>query len=297
MEISTNPEGSSNAITVQVDNFHHRHCSQLSASITSHLCGNETEAMSYLYSIHRGYPRTAAERMQEYRARKKKETLIVTYLTQSVQKRIEPEKSDNPISRSRKAIPIRILTLYRRIILGQIVYNCYYFFKERSANKIRETVTLDNGNVSDDDVIEVVIDDTPIEILSDEEEMQLEKTRASVIEQSFEFTTPQTPETSFNERKDIIDPLTSFVPIGDNQSILETHITSTMSINETFKESTTTEVEVNVDKAFIETPEVKNSDEPKDRNEDNTVLSEVEKLNVPCQSNEPGTVITEPVIN
>ncbi|CAH3925682.1 unnamed protein product [Pieris brassicae] len=81
MEISTSPEGSSNAITVQVDNFHHRHCSQLSASITttSHLCGIETEAMSYLYSIHRGYPRTAAERMQEYRARKKKETLIVTY--------------------------------------------------------------------------------------------------------------------------------------------------------------------------------------------------------------------------
>ncbi|XP_047505076.1 uncharacterized protein LOC125049698 [Pieris napi] len=167
--------------------------------------------------------------------------------------------------------------------------------KKRSVNKIAETVTLDNGDVSDDDVIEVVIDDTPIEILSDEEEMQLEKTRASVIEQSFEFTTPQTPETSFNERKDTIDPLTSFAPIGDNQSILETHITSTMSINETFKESTTTEVEVNVDK--IETPEVKNSDDPKYDNEDNSVLSEVEKLNVPCQSNEPGTVITEPVIN
>ncbi|XP_045485254.1 uncharacterized protein LOC123689414 [Pieris rapae] len=167
----------------------------------------------------------------------------------------------------------------------------------RSAHKITETVTLDNGNVSDDDVIEVVIDDTPIEILSDEEEMQLEKTRASVIEQSFEFTAPQTPETSFNERKDIIDPLTSFAPIGDNQSILETHITSTMSINETDKESPTTEVEVNVDKTFIETPEVKNTDEPKDDNEENSVLSDVEKLNVPCQSNELGTVITEPVIN
>ncbi|CAH2209103.1 jg24237, partial [Pararge aegeria aegeria] len=80
MEKLTNPEESSNAITVQMD-VHHRHCSQLSASVTtrSHVCVNETQATSYLSPIHRGHPKTAAERMQEYRARKKKKTLLVNH--------------------------------------------------------------------------------------------------------------------------------------------------------------------------------------------------------------------------
>nr|XP_021208511.1 ATP-dependent DNA helicase RRM3-like isoform X4 [Bombyx mori] len=80
MEESTNPEESSNAITIQVD-VHHRHYSQLSASIatTSHDCVNEPETTSDLPSIHRDYPKTAAQRMAEYRARKKKETPIVNH--------------------------------------------------------------------------------------------------------------------------------------------------------------------------------------------------------------------------
>ncbi|KAH0546725.1 hypothetical protein KQX54_014269 [Cotesia glomerata] len=83
MEISPNPEESSNAVTVQVD-VHHRHCSQLSASVatTNHVCVNETQATSDVSSIHPGYPKTAAERMREYRARKKKETLTVNHQKQ-----------------------------------------------------------------------------------------------------------------------------------------------------------------------------------------------------------------------
>ncbi|KAK4878748.1 hypothetical protein RN001_011254 [Aquatica leii] len=99
MEESANPEESSNATTVQVD-VHHRHYSQLSASIatTSHDCVNEPETTSDLPSIHRDYPKTAAQRMAEYRARKKKETPIVNHRkhknqTQSVQKSTEPEKA------------------------------------------------------------------------------------------------------------------------------------------------------------------------------------------------------------
>ncbi|CAH2083754.1 unnamed protein product [Euphydryas editha] len=83
MEISPNPEESPNAVTVPVD-VHHRHCSQLSASVatTSHVCVNETQATSDVSSIHTGYPKTAAERMREYRARKKKETLTVNHQKQ-----------------------------------------------------------------------------------------------------------------------------------------------------------------------------------------------------------------------
>ncbi|XP_045530657.1 uncharacterized protein LOC123718230 isoform X11 [Pieris brassicae] len=80
VEISTNPEASSKAITVQVD-VRRQHCSQLSTSITtiSHVCGNETQATTYLPSIRPGYPKTAAERMKEYRARKKREKLLVNH--------------------------------------------------------------------------------------------------------------------------------------------------------------------------------------------------------------------------
>ncbi|XP_047519209.1 uncharacterized protein LOC125059060 isoform X2 [Pieris napi] len=83
IEISPNPEESSNVVTVQVD-VHHRHWSQLSASVatTNHVCVNETQATNDVSSIHPGYPKTAAERMREYRARKKKETLTVNHQKQ-----------------------------------------------------------------------------------------------------------------------------------------------------------------------------------------------------------------------
>ncbi|CAK1543859.1 unnamed protein product [Leptosia nina] len=68
--------------------------------------------------------------------------------------------------------------------------------------------SLDNGNASDDDVIEVVVDETPIEILSDGEELELEKIHRPFTQQTFEFTTPQTPESTFTERREYSsDPL------------------------------------------------------------------------------------------
>lgn len=69
-----------NAIVVQVD-VHHRNCSQISTSAERSReyrdkKNNETQAASDLYSVQRGYPKTAAERMRAYRARKKKEIPI-----------------------------------------------------------------------------------------------------------------------------------------------------------------------------------------------------------------------------
>ncbi|GFV76731.1 ATP-dependent DNA helicase [Trichonephila clavipes] len=67
-----NSDESSNAVFVQID-VHHRPCSQLNASIatTNNVRVNEFQATSDRSSIHRGYPKTDAERAQEYRARKK----------------------------------------------------------------------------------------------------------------------------------------------------------------------------------------------------------------------------------
>lgn len=77
MAESKNSEESPNAIIVEV-NLHDRHCSQLNASIatTNNVCVNETLATNDLFSIRRDSPKTAAERMQEYRARKKKENPV-----------------------------------------------------------------------------------------------------------------------------------------------------------------------------------------------------------------------------
>ncbi|GBP19518.1 hypothetical protein EVAR_102066_1 [Eumeta japonica] len=81
MAESTDSEEPSNALIVQVD-VHHRHCSQLSASIatTNNVYVTENQATNDLPSIDRGYPKTAAERMKKYRARKKKENPIVNHL-------------------------------------------------------------------------------------------------------------------------------------------------------------------------------------------------------------------------
>lgn len=72
------------------------------------------------------------------------------------------------------------------------------------------------GNVSDDDVIEVVRDEAPIEILSDGEELELEKIRQaqSNMIQDFHFTSPPTEtntevEGNRGEEDHIIDPLTN----------------------------------------------------------------------------------------
>ncbi|XP_062530323.1 uncharacterized protein LOC134198710 isoform X6 [Bombyx mori] len=79
MADSTSSEKSSNEFIVQAD-VNHRHCSQLSASIatTNNVCVTENQA-SDLPSIAPGYPKTAAERMREYRARKKKENQILNH--------------------------------------------------------------------------------------------------------------------------------------------------------------------------------------------------------------------------
>nr|XP_037874134.1 uncharacterized protein LOC110384711 isoform X4 [Bombyx mori] len=79
MAESTSSEESSNELIVQVD-YYHRHCSQLSASIatTKNVCVTENQA-SDLPSIAPGYPKTAVERMREYRARKKKENQILNH--------------------------------------------------------------------------------------------------------------------------------------------------------------------------------------------------------------------------
>ncbi|CAF4901879.1 unnamed protein product [Pieris macdunnoughi] len=106
MEISPNPEESSNAVTVQVD-VHHRHCSQLSASVatTNHICVNETQATNDVSSIHPGYPKTAAERMREYRARKKKrsssgESSKTEKISRRACQRVQnPKKNEDPFRR------------------------------------------------------------------------------------------------------------------------------------------------------------------------------------------------------
>ncbi|XP_043063767.1 uncharacterized protein LOC108093566 isoform X2 [Drosophila ficusphila] len=109
MEESTNPEESSNAITVQVD-VHHRHYSQLSASIatTSHDCVNEPETTSGLPLIHRDYPKRAAQRMAEYRARKNKKTPIVN---QRKHKKSDAERAKE--YRARKKAKIQSAVLFR----------------------------------------------------------------------------------------------------------------------------------------------------------------------------------------
>ncbi|GFW16422.1 uncharacterized protein LOC108093566 [Trichonephila clavipes] len=77
---SINSELFSNAIIAQVY-VHHRHCSQLSASIatTNNVCVNGTQVTSDLSSIHRDSSKKAAERMQKYRVRKNKENPIVNH--------------------------------------------------------------------------------------------------------------------------------------------------------------------------------------------------------------------------
>ncbi|XP_045496288.1 probable myosin-binding protein 4, partial [Colias croceus] len=82
--------------------------------------------------------------------------------------------------------------------------------------------TIDSGNTSDDDVIEVVRDEAPIEILSDGEEMELENTRKSCIQQNFEFTT-QTPE-STSECKTMKDDEANFNFIDIENSVNPEHI-------------------------------------------------------------------------
>ncbi|GFT82366.1 ATP-dependent DNA helicase [Trichonephila clavipes] len=69
---SKNSDESSNAVIVQID-VHHRPCSQLNLSIatTNNVRVNEFQATSDRSSIYRSYPKTDAERTQEYRARKK----------------------------------------------------------------------------------------------------------------------------------------------------------------------------------------------------------------------------------
>ncbi|GFW65360.1 hypothetical protein TNCV_396261 [Trichonephila clavipes] len=63
MAESKNSDESSNAVIVQID-VHHRPCSQLNASIatTNNVRVNEFQATSDRSSIHRGYPKTGAEK-------------------------------------------------------------------------------------------------------------------------------------------------------------------------------------------------------------------------------------------
>ncbi|CAG4945981.1 unnamed protein product [Colias eurytheme] len=82
--------------------------------------------------------------------------------------------------------------------------------------------TIDSGNTSDDDVIEVVRDEAPIEILSDGEEMELENTRKSCIQQNFEFTN-QTPE-STSECKTVKEDEANFNFIDIENSVNPEHI-------------------------------------------------------------------------
>ncbi|GFX54867.1 uncharacterized protein LOC108093566 [Trichonephila clavipes] len=73
MTESKNSEEISNAVIVQID-VHHRPGSQLNASIATiyKQCSCECiPGKSDRSAIHRGYPKTDAERAQEYRARKK----------------------------------------------------------------------------------------------------------------------------------------------------------------------------------------------------------------------------------
>lgn len=73
---------------------------------------------------------------------------------------------------------------------------------------------MEVGNLSDDDVIEVVRDEAPIEILSDGEELELEKKRMSQNNiHNFHFTSmptqSKTVEVPRCESEEIIDPLTT----------------------------------------------------------------------------------------
>lgn len=81
------------------------------------------------------------------------------------------------------------------------------------------TSQVSQGESSDDDVIEVVRDEAPIEILSDGEEIELEKSRHESVIQNFHFT--NTPVESPGEEKDINvedDPLKSFTSLTDCNS-------------------------------------------------------------------------------
>ncbi|CAH2085772.1 unnamed protein product [Euphydryas editha] len=103
------------------------------------------------------------------------------------------------------------------------------FNKNVVANAAIEAA-VDNG--SDDDVIEVVRDEAPIEILSDGEEMEIEKSRLSNLSfsQPFNFAAPNTPienTTDENEFSQQEDPLkTNFCQIENTFTVLGQATTS-----------------------------------------------------------------------
>lgn len=90
---------------------------------------------------------------------------------------------------------------------------------------------VDDG--SDDDVIEVVRDEAPIEILSDGEELEIQKSRLSELSftQPFNFAAPNTPQNNTTEEKELSqqeDPLkNTFCEIENTFTMLGLETTST----------------------------------------------------------------------
>lgn len=98
------------------------------------------------------------------------------------------------------------------------------------SHETSETI-IDNG--SDDDVIEVVRDEAPIEILSDGEEMEIEKSNQANLNsfsESFSFANPNALETTVEEKfPEVEDPLKNLCEIQNTYTITEQQSATTIS--------------------------------------------------------------------
>lgn len=98
------------------------------------------------------------------------------------------------------------------------------------SHETSETI-IDNG--SDDDVIEVVRDEAPIEILSDGEEMEIEKSNQANLNsfsESFSFANPNALETTIEEKfPEVEDPLKNLCEIQNTYTITEQQSATTIS--------------------------------------------------------------------
>ncbi|XP_050349228.1 uncharacterized protein LOC126772738 [Nymphalis io] len=128
---------------------------------------------------------------------------------------------------------------------------------------------IDNG--SDDDVIEVVRDEAPIEILSDGEEMEIEKSKQAnlSLSQPFNFAAPNTPaETTLDEKElsEQEDPLrNNFCETENTFTMTEREkntvpvITRTTSLEDLFKADDKSNHDSSGENCFINVTDVGNS--------------------------------------